>query len=167
MSRGRRWLPGDRRPNSHRTTPTQEGHRKRLQLFPNMGLRVLKCYCPSKKASQGTAESCWAILPARWPAAAERPSRWLVRLSKAARDGRATRLLLSRGLVHPGPSPRQAGGAGACWAQPSKPLHMGRRREPAAVPALLLPRCAFLGKPFSSLCLSVLVCKMETRQHLP
>lgn len=51
MSRGRRRLPGDRRPSSHRTTPPQGAHRQRLQLFPDMGLRFPKCYSPS----EGTA----------------------------------------------------------------------------------------------------------------
>lgn len=51
VSRGRRRLPGDRRPSSHRTTPPQGAHRQRLQLFPDMGLRFPKCYSPS----EGTA----------------------------------------------------------------------------------------------------------------
>lgn len=62
---------------------------------------------------------------------------------------------------------REAGRGGTCWAQTSKTLHPGPHREGAIVPAGPLPSCAVLGKLFSSLCLSPLICRMGIRQHLP
>lgn len=48
VSGGRRRLPGHGRPNRYWTTPALDGHRQRLQLLPDTGLRFLKCYCPPK-----------------------------------------------------------------------------------------------------------------------
>lgn len=163
MSRGRRRLPGDRRPSSHRTTPPQGAHRQRLQLFPDMGLRFPKCYSPSegtageplgRSPGQG-AGSCRAA-PEVAGAAVQSSTRQQGQAAASLSRPRAPRSITGR-----------AGGEGACGAQPSEPLHAGPRPEPAAVPAPLLPRCAVSGKSFSSLGLSVLVCKSEMRQHLP
>lgn len=121
--------PGDERPNSHRRTSAQDGHRtrgsdpRRVPVPPPH---------PQKSLREHSGGSPGPFLGPGGPAAAERPWRWLVQLPRAA-------------------SPRASGALGRPVGRPllgTEAFHGEPRQELAPLPQLcFLRRVTFLPVP--------------------